>query len=290
MKIKIDDNAGFCFGVVRAIATAEEHLEQEGTLCCLGDIVHNNAEVQRLKDRGLRVIDSLDAAEGKVLIRAHGEPPATYARAKVLGITLVDATCPIVLALQQKIRKGYEEMQRTTPQGQVVIFGKPGHAEVIGLCGQTDNTAIVVPGVEAEGLVDYSRPIRLFSQTTKSREEYRQLTENIRAATQAAGMADFVAYDTVCNRVANRATQLEAFARSVDVVVFVAGKGSSNGHYLYEYCRSVQPRTCLISGIDDLDPAIVANAQSVGITGATSTPRWLMESIAEKLSTLNTQL
>ena len=176
MRIKIDDNAGFCFGVVRAINTAEDQLRQEGALYCLGDIVHNNAEVQRLKQKGLHVIDSLDSLSSppaqcshKVLIRAHGEPPSTYSRAKQLGITLIDATCPIVLALQQKIRKGYEEMRNSTPEGQVVIFGKPGHAEVIGLCGQTHNTAIVVPGVRTDNLIDFTRPIRLYSQTTKSR-------------------------------------------------------------------------------------------------------------------------
>ena len=284
MRILIDDNAGFCFGVVRAIDTAEKHLEQEGTLCCLGDIVHNNAEVQRLKEKGLRVIDSLDLIhppQAKVLIRAHGEPPSTYARARELGIRLIDATCPIVLALQQKIRKGYEEMRAMNPQGQVVIFGKPGHAEVVGLCGQTDNTAIVVSHPDDLSAIDFSRPIRLYSQTTKSREDYRRLIDNIQARSE-----DFVAHNTICNRVANRATQLEAFARSVDAVVFVSGKGSSNGHYLYEYCKSVQPKTFMITDPEGLASVDLTGVQTVGITGATSTPRWLMEAVAQKLSTL----
>jgi len=285
MKIEIDDNAGFCFGVVRAIETAEKQLEQEGTLCCLGDIVHNNAEVQRLKEKGLRVIDSLDTGAKKVLIRAHGEPPSTYTRAKELGIELIDATCPIVLALQQKIRKGYEEMRATTPQGQVVIFGKPGHAEVIGLCGQTDNTAIVVSHPDDLSAIDFSRPIRLYSQTTKSKEDYRRLIDNIQA--RMADPTALKAHDTICNRVANRATQLEAFARSVDAVIFVSGKGSSNGHYLYEYCKGVQPRTYMITDPEGLASVDLTGVQTVGITGATSTPRWLMEAVASKLSTVN---
>ena len=286
MTVKIDDNAGFCFGVVKAIGTAEEELSHGGTLYCLGDIVHNNAEVSRLRAKGMQVTDheGLSGLQGqKVLIRAHGEPPETYEQARRLGIRLIDATCPIVLALQQRIRKGYEEMRALDPPGQVVIFGRPGHAEVIGLCGQTDNTAIVVPGVRADNLVDYSRPIRLYSQTTKSREEYHQLVENIRAATEDVGMTDFIEYDTICNRVANRAVQLEAFAQSVDMVLFVSGKGSSNGHYLYEYCKHVQPYTYLLSDVGELDPRWLEGVERIGITGATSTPRWLMESIAQKL-------
>ena len=274
--------------MVRAIDTAEKHLEQEGTLCCLGDIVHNNAEVQRLKEKGLRVIDSLDripTPQAKVLIRAHGEPPSTYARAKELGITLIDATCPIVLALQQKIKKGYEEMQSTTPTGQVVIFGKPGHAEVIGLCGQTAGTAVVVSHPDDLEAVDFTRPIRLYSQTTKNKEEYRRLIENIKARMACSNESpDFIAYDTICNQVANRATQLEAFERSVDAVVFVSGKGSSNGHYLYEYCKSVQPHTTMITDVQELEGIDLKGVQTVGITGATSTPRWLMEAVAHALT------
>ncbi|MBR6900001.1 MAG: 4-hydroxy-3-methylbut-2-enyl diphosphate reductase, partial [Bacteroidales bacterium] len=231
MEIRIDENAGYCFGVVKAIGAAEEELSRDGSLYCLGDIVHNSAEVKRLGNLGLVVIDHArlpELAGSKVLIRAHGEPPETYRTAERLGIRLIDATCPIVLALQQRIRKGYDEMQR--PGGQIVIFGKPGHAEVIGLTGQTDGTAIIASTPDDLSSIDFSRPIRLYSQTTKSREEYLQLIANI--SSRLAPGADFVAYDTICNRVANRARELEGFARSVDVLLFVAGANSSNGHYL----------------------------------------------------------
>lgn len=291
MQIRIDDNAGFCFGVVKAIGTAEEELTHAGTLYCLGDIVHNNAEVQRLNQKGLQVIDhaQLSSLSGqKVLIRAHGEPPSTYQQAEQLGIQLIDATCPIVLALQQKIRKGYDEMRQHSPAGQVVIFGKPGHAEVIGLCGQTDNSAIVASSPDDLESVDFARPIRLYSQTTKSKEEYSLLIKNlelrIKSVMGEMPKDHFVAYDTICNRVANRAVQLEGFARSVDIVLFVSGKGSSNGHYLYEYCKNVQPNTRLVSNVDELDSSWFATVEKVGITGATSTPRWLMESVATAIN------
>ncbi len=282
MIIKIDDNAGYCFGVVKAIGVAEEQLDKEGSLYCLGDIVHNSAEVERLKQKGLVVIDHqqlLSLRQCKVLIRAHGEPPSTYSVAKSQGIELIDATCPIVLALQGRIRQGYEAMKQVA--GQVVIFGKPGHAEVVGLNGQCNGEAIIVSHADELQPIDFSRPIRLYSQTTKSRDEYQQLIANIQAALPP--QADFVAYDTVCNRVANRAKQLEAFAHSVDVLIFVAGANSSNGRYLYEYCRQVQPHTHLISNADQLDPQWWANAQSVGISGATSTPRWLMEQVKNNI-------
>lgn len=291
MRIKIDDNAGFCFGVVKAIGTAEEQLAHNQVLYCLGDIVHNNAEVQRLNQKGLRVIghEQLDQLSGKkVLIRAHGEPPSTYQKAKDMGIELIDATCPIVLALQQKIRKGYEEMCQISPKGQVVIFGKPGHAEVIGLCGQTDNSAVVVNTPDDLEGIDFNRPIRLYSQTTKSKEDYSLLIKNVEDRLAQQGKKDqegfFMAYNTICNRVANRAVQLEDFAKSVDIVLFVSGKGSSNGHYLYEYCKHVQPNTRLISDVDELDMEWFAHVQNVGITGATSTPRWLMEAVAKQLT------
>lgn len=285
MEIRIDDNAGYCFGVVKAIGAAEEELSKAGSLYCLGDIVHNSAEVERLKNKGLRVIDHsmLPSLSGRrVLIRAHGEPPETYRTADALGISLIDATCPIVLALQQRIRKGYGEMQRIG--GQIVIFGKPGHAEVVGLNGQTDGTAIIVSSPDDTAAIDLSRPIRLFSQTTKSREDYRRLIDNISALLPEG--ADFVAYDTICNRVANRAKELESFASSVDVLLFVAGANSSNGHYLYEYCRNVQPRTHLIGNADEVQPAWLLGAASVGISGATSTPRWLMEEVAAAVENL----
>ena len=283
MDVLIDENAGYCFGVVKAIGAAEEELSRCERLYCLGDIVHNSAEVERLKNKGLTVIDHATLRGlhgGKVLIRAHGEPPSTYRVAKERGIHLIDATCPIVLALQGRIRRGYEEMQRCN--GQIVIFGKPGHAEVIGLNGQTDGTAIIVSREDELQGIDFGRPLRLYSQTTKSREEYQHLIANIRRRLPAN--ADFVAYDTVCNRVANRAKELEAFARSVDVLLFVAGANSSNGHYLYEYCRKVQPRTHLIATADEVRRQWFEGTSCVGISGATSTPRWLMEEVAEKIS------
>lgn len=282
MEIRIDDNAGYCFGVVKAIGAAEEELSRDGRLYCLGDIVHNSAEVERLRNQGLEVIDHQRLSElsgSKVLIRAHGEPPSTYRTAEQLGIHLVDATCPIVLALQQRIRKGYDEMCRQG--GQIVIFGKPGHAEVVGLTGQTDGTAVIASSPDDLKAIDFTRPIRLYSQTTKSREEYQQLIANIQA--HLSQEADFVAYDTICNRVANRARELETFACSVDVLLFVAGANSSNGHYLYEYCRKVQPRTYFISDVADLQREWFKDAESVGITGATSTPRWLMEQVKTKI-------
>ena len=280
MEILIDENAGYCFGVVKAIGAAEEALDREGSLYCLGDIVHNSAEVERLKQKGLVVInhDQLRSLSNvKVLIRAHGEPPETYRIAEERSIELIDATCPIVLALQQRISRGYAEMQAVG--GQVVIYGKPGHAEVVGLSGQTDGTAVVVSSPDDIAALDYSRPMRLYSQTTKSRDEYRQLIANI----EAHNPVDFKAFDTVCNRVANRARELEQFASSVDVLLFVAGANSSNGHYLYEYCRKVQPHTYLIGGAAELQPQWTADATRVGISGATSTPRWLMEEVRERL-------
>ena len=290
MKIEIDDNAGFCFGVVNAISTAEKELENDGRLYCLGDIVHNSAEVERLRQQGLEVIDHADLrrlAGEKVLIRAHGEPPSTYELARRLEIRLVDATCPMVLALQQRIRRGYMEMCQQQPHGQVVIFGKPGHAEVVGLCGQTDGNAMVVDSPDDLGSIDFDRPIRLYSQTTQSREDYRRLVQHIEEGVRKhhgeLPEGFFVAYDTVCSRVANRAVQLERFAREQEVVLFVSGKGSSNGHYLFDYCRRVQPRTFRLSSPDELEPQWTEGAQRVGITGATSTPRWLMEAVAEHL-------
>ena len=289
MEILIDEHAGYCFGVVKAIGAAEEVLKNEGGLYCLGDIVHNSAEVERLKNMGLEVIDH-DMLEGlrgkKVLIRAHGEPPETYRRAESLNIELVDATCPIVLALQQRIRKGYDEMRPVN--GQIVIFGKPGHAEVVGLTGQTDGTAIIVSSPDDISAIDFHRPIRLYSQTTKSREEYQQLIENIQNRLSPPAIQSlshfFIAYDTVCNRVANRARDLEGFARSVDVLLFVAGSNSSNGHYLYEYCRKVQPKTYLIADPSQLQAHWFDGARRVGISGATSTPRWLMEDVKKAIS------
>ena len=279
MEVNIDKNAGYCFGVVKAIGVAEEALSREGSLYCLGDIVHNSAEVERLTHRGLHVIDHdrmQQLHNCKVLIRAHGEPPATYRMARECGIEIIDATCPIVLALQNRIRRGYEKMRPLG--GQIVLYGKPGHAEVIGLNGQTGGTAVIVNSPDDIASIDFARPIRLYSQTTRSRDEYQRLIANIRE--RLPEDADFVAYDTICNRVAGRVKELEAFASSVDVLLFVAGADSSNGHYLNECCRRVQPRTYLIGRATDVRQEWLQGAGSVGISGATSTPRWLMEDVA----------
>ncbi|MBP5677273.1 MAG: 4-hydroxy-3-methylbut-2-enyl diphosphate reductase [Bacteroidales bacterium] len=280
MEIRIDDNAGYCFGVVKAIGAAEEELGRSGSLYCLGDIVHNSAEVERLRNAGLEVIDHdrfEQLRDCRVLIRAHGEPPSTYESAAKRNITLVDATCPIVLALQKKIKEGYAEMERCN--GQVVIFGLPGHAEVIGLNGQTNGTAIVVSNPDDISGIDMNRPIYLYSQTTKSRDDYRRLISNI----EESRPVRFVAFDTICNRVASRARELEQFACNVDLLLFVAGANSSNGHYLYRHCLSVQPNTKLIASPDDVKKEWLEGVKSVGISGATSTPRWLMEAVMECL-------
>ncbi|MBQ0015397.1 MAG: 4-hydroxy-3-methylbut-2-enyl diphosphate reductase [Bacteroidales bacterium] len=285
MDFVIDDNAGFCFGVVKAIDAAEEHLSANETIYCLGNIVHNSAEVRRLHDKGLEVIDynQLDrlaqlSPKPKVMIRAHGEPPATYDRVRRLGLPLIDATCPMVLGLQKRIRSGYEAM--CAVGGQVVIFGKQGHAEVIGLNGQTDNSAIIVCNPDSLDQIDFSKPIRLYSQTTMNREQYDQLIQNV---SQRSTSGDFVAYDTLCNRVAGRTQDLRQFAGRVDVLIFVGGEESSNAHYLFEFCRAIQPQSYFISEVNQLQPSWCRQAHTVGITGATSTPRWLMEQVRNQL-------
>ena len=283
MKIEIDTGSGFCFGVTRAIGKAEEVLgNSTQPLYCLGDIVHNSMECDRLGRMGLKTIDHEQydhLRDATVVLRAHGEPPETYHRAQENHIEIIDATCPVVLHLQERIKREYDS--DPDHRKQIVIFGKPGHAEVVGLNGQTDGTAVIVSTPDDTAAIDLGRPIRLYSQTTKSREDYRSLIARLREALPAD--ADFVAYDTICNRVANRAKQLEGFARSVDVLIFVAGADSSNGHYLFEYCRHVQPRTYLISRPTELREEWTRGVTSVGISGATSTPRWLMEEVKAAL-------
>ena len=284
IEIKIDQNAGFCFGVVAAIHRAEQELLNTNKLYCLGDIVHNNVEVERLSKKGLSVITYSDfeqLSDAKVFIRAHGEPPTTYHKAKERKIELIDATCPIVLHLQQRIKNGYEEMKNI--DGQVVIFGKKGHAEVVGLQGQTDNSAIVISSLNEIESIDINKPIRLYSQTTKSKETYQELIELLEKRCNYAGNKNFIAYNTICNRVSNRAKELVDFANSVDIVVFVSGTNSSNGKYLYEYCKKVKNNTLFISDESELEIEMFKNMHKIGITGATSTPMWLMEKIAKWL-------
>jgi 4-hydroxy-3-methylbut-2-enyl diphosphate reductase len=285
MNVIIDKFSGFCFGVVHAIEAAERELAESNQLYCLGDIVHNGMEVKRLVDKGLKIISHEEftaLSDCKVLIRAHGEPPETYRIAKENNITLIDASCPIVLKLQNKIRKGYEDMMAVN--GQIVIYGKLGHAEVNGLVGQTDNTAIVVDKDEDIEKIDFSRPLRLYSQTTKSIDGLARvteiITERIKKQNQNQDGFDFISNDTICRQVSNRSKELKNFSMNFEVIIFVSGKKSSNGIFLFNLCKSVNDRTYLVSEPSEIDKNWFINVENVGICGATSTPMWLMEQIA----------
>ena len=290
----IDSNSGFCFGVTRAIRTAEEEL-RKGALCCLGDIVHNGQEVARLEGLGLQTIDNDDLRSlpphSRVLLRAHGEPPSTYWIADQRGIEVIDATCPVVKKLQDRIRACYElhKNDEAVPP-QIVIYGKRGHAEVIGLQGQTNNTAIVIEREEELDQLDFSRPIYLFSQTTKSVEGFQSLVEAIKSQiSNHKSQIALEAHDTICRSVANRVAQLQAFAKAQDLVIFVGGGKSSNAKVLYKNCVEVNPNTIFISTPDELEEKLSTfnfqlSTLKVGICGATSTPLWLMERVSERLS------
>lgn len=281
MHIEIDESSGFCFGVTTAIRKAEEELAQAGALCCLGDIVHNGSECERLRQAGLQTITHEELnqlPEGtKVLLRAHGEPPATYEKADERGICIIDATCPVVLQLQRRIKKVYSE----NPRPQIVIYGKRGHAEVLGLVGQTNGEAIVIEGVNEAEQLDFTRPIALFSQTTKPLEGFRQIVDYITQHIESETM--FRYFDTICRQVANRLPNIRTFAARHDVVIFVCGLKSSNGRVLHEACRKVNAHTYLVDTPEAIQPEWFANAESVGICGATSTPKWLMEKCAERI-------
>lgn len=281
MQITVDEHSGFCPGVVSAINKAEEQLQQSDSLFCLGDIVHNSEEVARLEAQGLTTIDHLQMSNlhnTRVLLRAHGEPPSTYHMAAQNGIEIVDATCPVVLQLQKRIKKVYDE----EPGVQIVIFGKQGHAEVNGLVGQTQETAIVIEREADLDKVDFTRPVRLFSQTTMPVDSFRMLAEIMSQRIQAP--ADFSYRDTICRQVANRIPHLKEFAQQHDVVLFVSGKKSSNGKALFGVCQEVNPRSYLISHPEEITPEMIEGASSIGICGATSTPRWQMEQVASHLS------
>ncbi len=283
MNVIIEPEAGFCFGVVSAIETCEKQLKSKGSLYCIGDIVHNSEEVERLKKLGLHTIDVEQLGslhDCTVMIRAHGEPPSTYLLARENGLEIVDATCPIVLKLQRDVRKGYEQMKSVG--GQVVIFGKKGHAEVVGLVGQTENTAIVVSKPEDLTEVDFSRPVHLFSQTTKSREQFTEMVELIRQRMKAKGTDEklFVT-DSICKRVDSRSRTLLQFADTVDALIFVSGKHSSNGTYLYNLCKAHKGNTFFVSKKEDLSLSELKQFDTIGISGATSTPMWLMEQIRD---------
>lgn len=287
MKITIDEYSGFCFGVTTAIETAEREL-QKGQLFCLGDIVHNGQEVERLDQLGLETIDYDDLRtlhNVRVLFRAHGEPPSTYHIARRNGIEIIDASCPVVLHLQKRIRDTY--IQHHGTDAQIVIFGKKGHAEVIGLEGQTNNTAIVIENMDDVSKLNFTRPIYLFSQTTKSVEEFHAIVRAIegnRQECEAGGCPVFEYHDTICRNVANRVKRLQDFARSNNVVIFVGGEKSSNAKVLYHNCLAVNSCTVFVSSSEDISPEILRqcrHADRVGICGATSTPKWLMENIKQ---------
>lgn len=287
MQIVIDKNSGYCFGVEYAIQMAEDEMQDDGVLYCLGDIVHNSMEVERLHQKGLRIINHEQLAQlrdCKVLIRAHGEPPSTYEMALRNNIELIDASCPVVLKLQNRVKSAYDKALRK--EGQIVIYGQPGHAEVTGLCGQTSNQAIVISKEEDLDLIDYSRPVELFSQTTKSTAGFYKMKAEIEKRLAAHGQdvnASFEANDSICRQVSNREPQLIKFSADNDVVIFVSGRKSSNGKALFQVCLNQNANSHFIENEHELDPSWFEHAQNVGICGATSTPMWLMQRVADEI-------
>lgn len=286
--VEIDSKSGFCFGVINAIHQAEKALDEHGSLYCLGDIVHNGAEMNRLCEKGLITITHEEFAKlhnSTVLLRAHGEPPETYEIARKNNIIIIDATCPVVLALQKKIQQAYKTI--TKKGGQILIFGKPGHAEVIGLLGQTENNAFVVSNLVDLETIDFSKPTELFSQTTQDIHALKALQDAIYRKATTLGNPDVLCHDTICRRVANREAELKQFAKRFDAIVFVSGKKSSNGKVLYDICRSIIQQTFFVSDVQDLENIDFSSFHSVGICGATSTPKWLMEVIAQKINEID---
>ncbi len=293
MEVTIDKNSGYCFGVEYAIKMAEDEMDDDRKLYCLGDIVHNDMEVKRLSNKGLVVIDREDLRclhDCKVLIRAHGEPPETYRMAIENNIELIDASCPVVLKLQHRVKTAFDKMQNR--KGQIVIYGKKGHAEVIGLTGQTLEKAIVVMDDEDLEQIDFSRPVTLFSQTTKSTKGFyalkQKIEERIREAKGAMEELDFNANDSICRQVSNREPQLRKFSEDNDVIIFVSGKKSSNGKALYQVCKGINIRSYFVENEQDINPDWIMPEDKVGICGATSTPMWLMEQIKEHILFLDT--
>ena len=292
MEIEIDNGSGFCFGVTTAIRKAEEELEKGGILYCLGDIVHNGMECERLKDMGLVTINHDDMRElhdVKVLLRAHGEPPETYELAQRNNIEIIDATCPVVLQLQKRIKQQYNANAQSPGQSvksdaQIVIFGKKGHAEVLGLVGQTDSSAIVIENFDEVKRLDFTRDIYLYSQTTKSLDEYHRIIDYIQS--HISPSATFKSFDTICRSVANRMPNISQFASRHDLILFVCGRKSSNGKVLYNECLRVNPNTHLVEDAHEIEPSWLEGIQSVGICGATSTPRWLMEQCRDAIQQL----
>ena len=279
-QIEIDNGSGFCFGVTTAIKKAEEELAKGTKLYCLGDIVHNGMECDRLKRLGLITINHDDMEklhDAKVLLRAHGEPPSTYELAKRNNIEIIDATCPVVLQLQRRIKKQYD----SEPDAQIVIFGKNGHAEVLGLVGQTQQNAIVIEKFDDVTRLDFSRDIYLYSQTTKSLDEFHKIINYIQE--HISPTATFRSFDTICRQVANRMPNISQFATRHDLILFVCGRKSSNGKVLFNECKSVNPNSHLIEGPEEIDASWLEGIKTIGICGATSTPKWLMEKCKECL-------
>ena len=279
MIIEIDNGSGFCFGVTTAISKAEEELNKTGHLYCLGDIVHNSNEVERLKQKGLETIthDQLRQLKNvKMLLRAHGEPPETYEIAKQNNIEIIDATCPVVLQLQRRINKSYNECDGNE-RPQIVIYGKRGHAEVNGLVGQTQGNALVIENLDEIDKIDFTRDIYLYSQTTKSLQEFKTLVEEIEK--RINGNVVFKSYDTICRSVANRIPQIRQFASRHELILFVCGSKSSNGKILFAECHDANPNSHMISNENEIDPSWLEGKHSIGICGATSTPRWLMNQV-----------
>jgi 4-hydroxy-3-methylbut-2-enyl diphosphate reductase len=278
LSVRIDPNSGFCFGVIYAIQMAEDLLEEQGYLYCLGDIVHNDEEVERLKLRGLRIIDYEQLAalrDEAVLIRAHGEPPSTYQMAMENNLTLVDASCPVVLKLQNRIKTSYDR------QEPIFIYGKHGHAEVRGLLGQTSGEAVVFENLEELLRHELPANITLYSQTTKSTDSFYRIKNELEQRGYQVN-----ANDTICRQVSNRDKDLRKFAAQFDQIVFVSGTKSSNGKVLYHVCKETNPATHFISNVAELRPEWFQPGQSVGICGATSTPMWLMEQVRDALLAL----
>lgn len=281
--VEIDAKSGFCFGVVNAITKAEEELAKGGVLYCLGDIVHNNLEVDRLEKLGLKTIDHEEFKKlknARVLLRAHGEPPSTYEIAKENNIEIIDASCPVVLRLQKRIHDKYEKEKENVTQ--IVIYGKKGHAEVKGLMGQTESNAIVIEGVDDFNLIDFSKNICLFSQTTKPLDGFREMIQIMES--KMIGDAKFESVDTICRQVSNRIPNIKEFALNHDIILFVAGEKSSNGKVLFGECKKHNPKSYFITSADDLDLSLIDNQLTIGVCGATSTPKWQMEEVEAKIN------
>ncbi|MBC7388516.1 MAG: 4-hydroxy-3-methylbut-2-enyl diphosphate reductase [Opitutaceae bacterium] len=293
MDIKIDSNSGYCFGVEYAIQMAEDEMESGNGLYCLGDIVHNNMEIERLQAKGLKIVSKQDLENlnnCKVLIRAHGEPPETYQLALKNNITLIDASCPVVLKLQNRVKHSYDKIKET--HGQVVVYGQKGHAEVIGISGQTNDNAIIVTTEEDLDALDFTKPISFYSQTTKSTAGFYKMKALIEERIAKTGQnphddSVFDANDSICRQVSNREPQLKVFSAENDVIIFVSGKKSSNGKALYQVCKASNSQSYFIENAEELEGNWFANADKVGICGATSTPMWLMQEVADRIAAIS---